>query len=257
MPSPFPGMNPYLERPGTWHGFHEAFFPFCQEALVPLVRPKYFVKIDEHVYLHELPAEERRLVGRFDVGIGPTGGSGGRRAGAATAVATPSSATIPLAVDSESQSYLEIRTRDDDRLVTVIELLSPSNKTSDRQEFMSKRLQFLRSQVNYVEIDLLRGGPRLPLTAVSLRDYYVLLRRLGEENRAAVWTVSLRERLPVIPIPLLAPDADVTLDLQQLLHRIYDVGGYEDYIYRHEPEPVLAAEDAAWAKEIAAATRGL
>ena len=104
---------------------------------------------------------------------------------------------------------------------------------------------------------MLRGGPRLPLTAVSLRDYYVLLRRLGEENRAAVWTVSLRERLPVIPIPLLAPDADVTLDVQQLLHRIYDVGGYEDYIYRHEPEPALAAEDAAWAKEIAAATRGL
>jgi hypothetical protein len=70
MPSPFPGMNPYLEQDDAWHDFHEKFLPAVAERLVPQVRPNYIVKLDEHVYVHELPQEPRRLLGRADVALG-------------------------------------------------------------------------------------------------------------------------------------------------------------------------------------------
>jgi hypothetical protein len=244
-------MNPFLEQVDAWHDFHNAFCYLCKEALVPLVRPNYFVKLDEHVYLHELPADERRLLGRADVAVSHPR-TQDRGEGSRSALQAPAFGTIPLAVDMESQSYLEIRDRQDRRLVAAIEVLSPSNKKSgsDREQFIAKRLEFLRSSVHYVEIDLLRGGPRLPLKDVVLRDYYVMVRRMEEWPRVSVWTFSLRDRLPVVPIPLKAPDPDVHLDLQEVLDRVYDAGGYEDYIYARTPEPPLSEEDTQWARQV-------
>ena len=69
MPSPFPGMNPYLEQDYVWHDFHEQFIPLCRQLLVPQVRPGYIVRLDEHIYIHELPSEERRFLGRADLGV--------------------------------------------------------------------------------------------------------------------------------------------------------------------------------------------
>jgi Protein of unknown function (DUF4058) len=72
MPSPFPGMNPYLELEGSWHDFHLEFLPAIRERLVTQVRPKYIVLLDEHVYVQEMPSEPRRLVGRADVSLAAT-----------------------------------------------------------------------------------------------------------------------------------------------------------------------------------------
>ena len=126
MPSPFPGMNPYLEQPYAWRDFHESFCMAIREAVVPQVRPRYFVKLDEHVYLHERSADERRPLGRGDVtfaaGLGRPGGAP-RGIGAVAAAAYGS---VLLAVDEERLVFVEIRDRETREIVTVLELLDPS-----------------------------------------------------------------------------------------------------------------------------------
>src|ERR1700678_1922684 len=105
MPSPFPGMNPYIERASVWHGFHERWIPLVADLISAQVLPRYFVDIGEHKCIHDLSAEVR------EVGM-------------------PS-------VDCESQSFLEIRDHNNNELVTVLELLSPANKYAgpDREQY--------------------------------------------------------------------------------------------------------------------------
>jgi hypothetical protein len=154
----------------------------------------------------------------------------------------------------EKESYIEIRDRQTRRLVTVIELLSPTNKrpSDDRERYLAKRAALLASDAHFVEIDLLRGWPRMPFDEPPTGDYCVLVSRVEERPRAGFWPIGLRERLPVIPIPLQAPHADAQLDLQAILHRVYDAAYYRDYIYDGSPWPPLGEEDAAWARSIAA-----
>ncbi len=135
---------------------------------------------------------------------------------------------------------------------TVIEVLSPANKYkgADRDQYVSKRLQILASPAHLVEIDLLRGGPRLPAEDMPECDYCVLVRRRERHPDLGVWPIRLREPLPEIPIPLRAPDPDARVALQPLLHRVYDAARYRTYIYHGQPSPRLSAEDAAWAAQI-------
>jgi hypothetical protein len=153
--------------------------------------------------------------------------------------------------EGQRLSYVEIRDRHDRQLITVLELLSPSNKLAgpDREQYLAKRGQPLGSPVHFVEIDLLRGGPRLPLEGLPDCDYYVLVSRAEQRPAADLWPIRLREGLPVIPVPLRPPHGDAQVDLQQVLHRIYDAAGYQDYIYQGQPQPRLSPEDAAWAQQ--------
>jgi hypothetical protein len=114
MPSPFPGMNPYLEQDDVCHDFHQTFCGLCRELLVPQVRPAYYVKVDEHVYIHELSAEERRLVGSADVSVArtPNGHTPAVQNGILTA---PATVRVPVAIDEQRESYLEIRDRQTQR----------------------------------------------------------------------------------------------------------------------------------------------
>ncbi len=251
MPSPFPGMNPYLEQEDVWHDFHERFVPHLAEVLLqPQVRAGYIVKIDEHVFIHERSALERAFIGRVDVLV-----AGGRppedAQPAAAVLQAPAFARVPLAVDEERLSFVEIRDRRDRQLVTVIELLSPLNKYAgpDREQYLGKRLQILRSRAHLVEIDLLRGGPRPPLEDLPDCDYCIAVSRAEDRPRVGVWPLRLRDRLPVIPVPLRAPDPDARVDLQELLHRVYDLAGYGEYIYTGTPQPRLHPDDAAWAQQ--------
>ncbi len=247
MPSPFPGMNPYLEQDRAWSDFHESFMPAARDAIAAQVRPYFIAKINELLFIHELPEDSGRFMGRADVSVtrppSPTTGDG-------TAVATveaPAKVRLP-AVDIEPLSFIEIRDRDDWQLVTVIELLSPSNKYAgaDREQYLIKRRQLLASTVHFVEIDLLRGGPRMPMHDLPECDYCVLVSRAEVRPEAGLWPIRLRDPLPPVPIPLRPPHADAQIDLQGLLHHIYDAAGYEDYIYRGQPQPQLNAEDAVW-----------
>jgi hypothetical protein len=253
MPSPFPGMNPWIENEDPWHTFHEAFCAKCLEILVPQLRPKYIVQSDENVYIHEFSAEERRLAGRPDLSIMAGATASPQRAGPAAATATmPVYASIPAAVDVAKESYLAIRDRRSRELITVIELLSPANKRlgPDREQYLAKRRHYLRSRSNFVEIDLLRGGPRMPLDQMPDCDYYVLVDRVEVRPRVPVWPVRLRDRLPSVAIPLRVGDAEPTLDVQEVLHLVYDGLAFADYIYENSPQPPLHPEDAAWAARL-------
>ena len=248
MPSPFPGMNPYIERASVWHDFHERWIPLVADLIGAQVLPRYFVRIDEQMFIHELSADERRFVGRGDVLIPALTPGTPAPATAAAVLEAPAEVGMP-AVDAENLSFLEIRDRDNNELITVLELLSPTNKYAgpDREQYLAKARKLQQSWVHFVEIDLLRGGPRMPWLDMPPCDYCVVVSRYEQRPKAGFWPIRLRNRLPEIPIPLRRGDADARLDLQEVLHRIYEAAGYAYHIYKGPPEPLLAPEDMAWA----------
>ncbi|MCI0640627.1 MAG: DUF4058 family protein [Gemmataceae bacterium] len=256
MPSPFPGMNPYLEHEDPWHDFHEKFMPLASDLLVPQVRPEFIVKLDQHVYIHELSADERRFLGRPDLFVAsPTPPT--EQPGSTSVLEAPAEGVLPPTIDFEHHTFLEIRNRSDRSLVTILELLTPTNKAigPDREQFLAKRRQILASSVHYVEIDLLRGGPRLPIQKLASCDYYVMVSRWNSRPKVDLWPLRLRDRLPEIPIPLRPSKPEARLDLQAMVNRLYDTGSYQDYIYAHEPTPPLHPEDAVWAQELIAQSK--
>jgi hypothetical protein len=254
MPSPFPGMNPYLEHEDAWHNFHVLFPTVGMQQLERHIGPNYFVKADENVYIHELSGDERRLLGRpdlFTTEAPDSAGGHGPAAALLAAAPAPQSVRLP-AVDVERVPYIEIRDARDRRLVSVIELLSPSNKApgEDRDQYLTKRKAILASQAHLVEIDLLRGGRRMPLADPVSGDYGVLVSRYPDRPQAHWYPIGLRERLPVIPVPLGDDDPPVPLDLQEIVHTLYDTCGFRKYMYQTPPRPPLSAEDAAWAESL-------
>ena len=254
MPSPFPGMNPYLEQPAVWQDFHNSYLVFLRDQLHEQIRPTYFVKLEEYLFIRELP-EQRRALGRSDVAVaGTTGNRGG--VAATSVLEAPAYGLLEPAVEIERHSYLEIRDRQHLEVITVIEVLSPSNKRVglDRDQYLAKRGQFLVSTAHLVEIDILRGGPRLPVEGLTECDYCVLVSRYEDRPRVGLWPLRLRERLPHLPIPLRSPSECAHLDLQLALHRVFDSAGYNDYIYSGVPEPPLSKDDAAWALQFVTST---
>lgn len=256
MPSPFPGMNPYLEQPSAWHDFHQSAMIYMRELLTPQVRPKYFAQVESDLYIHEMPEDNRRMFARADVSVARDAGRNGGSSAASTLVA-PARGRLP-AVDELRHNVIEIRDRESRELVTVIELLSPTNKyaSPDREQYLAKRHEILKSPANLVEIDLLRGGPRMPLEETPDSDYVVLVSRASERPYVDLWPISLQQRLPRIPIPLRDGDSDAELELQHILHQAYDAANYGGYIYNNPPQPQLTDEQQRWADEIIQAGTG-
>jgi hypothetical protein len=249
MSSPFPGMNPYIERPDVWNDFHDSFIPALREVLTAQVQPRYYVCIEENLYIHEPPAKERFALGRPDLSIhpgAPTGGTVG-----SVAIAAPVYVGMPVIEEEERLPYLEIRDRAKHEVVTIVELLCPANKAHGRDQYLAKVQHILASKTNLVEIDLLRAHPKMPWDQLPECDYYALVsrhaERTGDNPRAATWPLRLRDPLPTIPVPLRAGETEPTVDLQAILHRIYDAAGYCMFIYDSDPDPPLRAADAVWA----------
>src|SRR5438105_13505472 len=99
-------MNPYLEQDDVWQDFHQSFMPLVREVLGAQIRPAYFVKVEEYLFIHEMPGDGRRLLGRADVSVGDSGVTrvGTQPAGVLEA---PAYGRLPMAVDIERHSYLE------------------------------------------------------------------------------------------------------------------------------------------------------
>jgi hypothetical protein len=243
-------MNPYLEQNDTWEDFHSGFITHARDVLNAEVGDNYLVKIEVRLYIHELSEEERRFLGRGDVSITRPGGERPDSSGGAGMLAAPMDLWLP-AVDIQRESYLEIHDRRERRVVTVLELLSPSNKTpgADHDAYVGKRRSLLGSMTHLVEIDLRRGGTRPTPPELPACDYYALVSRYQDRPRVGLWPIRLREPLPTIPVPLAGSDPAVSLDLQSLLHRVYDAAGYGKYIYQESPQPPLPPDDAAWAEQ--------
>ena len=161
--------------------------------------------------------------------------------------------TVPGVTKKKARRLL-VRDIHDQQIVTAIELLSPSNKDRgpDRTRYTDKRAEVLTSQVSLVELDLLRGGPRLPVRTLPACSYYALVSRHWERPKMGLWPVGLRDPLPRISIPLRKGEGEPAVDLQGVLNQTYDNAGYGTHIYATLPEPPLPPTDAAWAKEILA-----
>jgi len=243
-------MNPYLERETIWKDFHDSFLMTIRNRLVPQVKPNYIVKLGEYLFVHEPSAEERFLVGHGDVSLSYANGIRPDSDGG-IAVLSPTKIRIP-SVDVEEHVYLEIRDRERLDLVTIVELLSPSNKKpgADRDQYLAKRAILLRSEAHFVEIDLLRGWPKMPMEPTHECDYCVTVSRVEGRPEASFWPLQLRSPLPRIPIPLHLPDADVSIDLQAILHETYDQAEYAYHLYRGTPNPPLCPDDASWAESL-------
>jgi hypothetical protein len=240
-------MNPYLEQDVLWQDFPINVLAAIKERLVPQVRPRYFVLLERYIYVHEQPDEPPKRRRADFLVARPEAGS--RHGGGAAVLEVEAPAEVEhTGLDGERVTFLEIRDRAKGEVVTLIEMLSPANKYDDHQQYLTRREQILRSAANLVEIDLLRGGRPMPDANRPVCDYSVLVSRSERRPGAAFWPIRLREGLPVIPIPLRPPDGDARIDLQEVLHHVYDASGYEDFIYASSPDPVLLPEDAEWAR---------
>jgi hypothetical protein len=255
MPSPFPGMDPYIESPEIWPDFHINLSAAIQGELNQIVQPRYFVELVPHVTYEVIEVAQVRSV-YPDVAITQPLPPRSETSGG-TAVITPASAESLVPLERPLRlSHLEIRATDTRQLVTVIEILSPANKRRGHQamdDYQRKRRGLLRSSAHLMEIDLLRGGERPPLEIpVPQAPYYVSLAREERRPRIEVWAIQLAERLPVPPVPLREPDEDVPLDLPVAVATAYQRGGYGSRIdYRQPPPPPpLSPEEAEWVEQL-------
>ena len=175
----------------------------------------------------------------------------------ATTVTTPEAAQplvaeLPLP-EEVTERYLEIRTVPAQQVITVIEILSPSNKLTreGRAQYEGKRLKVLGSSTHLVEMDLLRSGHPFPMKAPGSNDYRIILSRSQHRPRADIYLFGVRDLLPAFPIPLRPGETEPILPLNHILHELYDQGGYDLIIdYRQPPPPPLSEADAAWARQL-------
>jgi hypothetical protein len=250
MPSPFPGMDPYLEQEVIWHDFHERFLPAVAAYLSRQVLPQYIVLIDEHVYLYDVETEGDRPVGRPDLVVATNSGRFAvePRRMSLGIIDAPVQVRVPE-MDDERESFLTVRDRFSREIITVVELLSPTNKRpgENRRRYLAKRADILIGAAHLVEIDLLRCGKPMPAEDRPECSYSVLVSRAGERPRAGFWPIGLRDPLPVVPIPLRADAPDAQLDLRAVIDRVYDEAGYNYFLYEHPPDPPLTGADAEWA----------
>ena len=249
MPSPFPGMDPYLENPALWFGFHNLLAAEITAYLNRRIQPRYFAALEPFI-VYEMITVGRPKGRRPDVSvIQPYPARG------AVAVLEPTITAAPVEseveVEAPVQLYrVEIRASETEELVTAIEILSPANKRPGSRglnEYLAKRQEILVSDAHLLELDLLRGGERPPLAKpVPAAPYYMVLSRVDERPRVGVWPVQLAERLPVLPVPLTEPDPDIPLDVNTVLAEVYERGAYAQRLdYRQPPPPPPLAEDEA------------
>jgi len=249
MPSPFPGMDPYLEAPHIWEDFHANLATEIQRQLAPGLRPRYFAALIPTVTYDEVLVEETRRI-KPDVSIWQTDEQ--PWSGEAIAIA-PAPILGHVVLEEPIKLYsVEIREAATGLLVTAIEILSPVNKRPSHEAFEDyrrKRRDLLRSSAHLMEIDLLRAGHRPPLiTPLPEAPYFVFLHRDDRRPKVEIWPLRFQNPIPVLPVPLLAPDPDVPLHLGRAIQTIYDAAAYDMRLdYREPPpRPDLAPQDAEW-----------
>lgn len=261
MPSPFPGMDPYLEAPAIWPGVRAALLNAIREILVPEVRPNYYVDLERRVYVVEEDDPAQRLLVPDVTVVAAPGRGAPQPQATAGARAMPAVVLMVQEQLEVRESRLVIHAADNHEVVCVIELLSPANKTTGskgRDEYLSKRRELLRSTAHLVEVDLLRVGNRIPSVGpLPEGDYYVHVSRVALRPRGEVFAWTLRDAAPAIPVPLRRRDPDAIVDLAEVIGRAYDRGGYDLIVdYLHLPGPPLRPSDEAWAQALLAQRRG-
>lgn len=257
MPSPFLGMDPYLEG-YLWADVHNALATKIRQQLVPKLRPRYTARLE--IYLVEDTVPEGEIGVLYpDVEVLRGGQSADRRSSeieeslptkSRSVVVAPAPLTLPILLPVEVRiATVEIRDTASNTLVACIEVLSPVNKREPGlTPYRQKRQRLYSANVHLIEIDLLRRGtrpfnhPRLPEST-----YLVTVTR-AQSGAVEVWPIQLQDPLPTIPVPLRSPDADVALDLGEAMTAIYDEAAYDLSINYREvpPPPKLSETDLQW-----------
>ena len=257
--NPFPGMNPWLET--QWGDTHTSLVTYARNQLQPQLPPDLAAVAQDNAAIGVAPERQRR---EPDVAVWSTpdwSGEGGD-GGTATLARPARPAVEPLVIAysrTASKRWVEIREGEGGgRLVTVIEVLSPTNKRpgAGRRDYLRKREQLLDGGVSVIEVDLVRGGRSV--CAVADADlprgyrtpYRACAYRAWEAGQVEFYRAPLRHRLPAISVPLRESDADVVLDLQPLVDAAYADGRWPPSRYADTPPGrPLSAADAAWADE--------
>jgi hypothetical protein len=250
-------MDPYLESPAEWPGMHSLVIAHAMSELNRHLPDGYRAKIDEYVYVRDAGAEEdeREMLGTLDAFI-PEGrpsrnGHHGTTAVLESPVTEPTTrGRVPVAKKRKRNRAVQIVTDGGRRVLSVIEVLSPSNKSGDdRDAYLLKRRGYLGT-VNLVEIDLLRAGNRMPVgrPAPPPSDYLVFAVPLTDFPQSMAWAFTVRDELPVVPVHFAPDRPPVSLNLRAVLDRVYDESRFEvDADYTVPPVPALRPADAEWA----------
>jgi len=231
-------MDPFIEGQ-KWEDFHASFITAIRDVLVPAVRPRYIVDVERRIYL-ELsdPAEPvQMLVAGAAIYHRVDHLSEGSVAVANEPSIKPKVCTLPY-FEEHRETFITIRRGLPARVVTVIELLSPTNKrkgTEGRDQYFDKIHALLKTSVSLVEIDLLRGGERPAVSDPPPGDYFAVVSKPKPRPLAEVYGWSLADPLPRILIPLSIEDPDVPLDLQAAFNLVYDRAGYDYAIDYKQP----------------------
>lgn len=235
-----------------WPDVHNGLIAALRDELSPLLRPSYYVALEERTYLEE--PGELVLVGRPDLTVVDRGGE------EAASKRSPTQAVVEveLPIGAEvRETFLELRTAGEGEVVTVVELLSPSNKRSGkgRRIYLDKRELVLSTRTSLVELDLLRAGDPMPTVGPQVRsDYSILVSRVYRRPKADLLPFGLRDPIPSFLLPLRRGEDELTVELARVLHALYDRASYDLRIdYEREPVLPLPPADSEWARAL---TRG-
>ncbi|MBD1926083.1 DUF4058 family protein [Trichocoleus sp. FACHB-90] len=248
MPSPFPGVDPYLENPELWAEVHHRLITAIADAIAPSLRPKYRVAIEKRIYLSDVKDSDLVMIPDVTVFSNPNA-TQSQSTATLTSPREPITVTVPIPEETR-EGYLEIREVKTGDVITVIEILSPKNKGAGvgRKVYEAKRQQVLTSASHLVEIDLLRRGKPMPIESHIQADYRILVSQAHRRPVAHLYAFSVQEEIPSFPLPLQSGDAEVQLELQTLLSGVYDRAGFDLTVDYTQPAiPPLKGENAVWA----------
>jgi hypothetical protein len=256
MPSPFPGMDPYVES--QWKSFHGLMIGAITSALNRTLPVGLVAQMEEEVRVETLAGERLQGYGP-DVSVVENEAS---RPGVLQAVLTAGAAVIepvPVAYRRAPLVMRSIRIVETggNKVVTAVELLSPWNKLPGRlnRDYRRKLCDFERAEINWVEIDLLRSrrdwlAERWDDLPADRRATYLVVAWRAAMDEAIAWPISLRQPLPPVSVPLRERDSDINLDLQQAFERAYADGPFRAIEYSKPIDPPLSPEDTTWALKL-------
>ncbi len=242
----FPGMNPYLESPYRWPEIHTWLIVEIARSSNPQLLPKYRAAVETRVYIESIS------VGIPDASVYAASDSGSKPSTALALTTKPEQVTVPMPLERRER-YLEIREVATQRVLSVIEALSPSNKRSDdgRQKYLAKRQTVLSSATHLIEIDLLRTGEPMPMAGGQQTDYQVLVSRADKRPLAERYGFNLRGPLPTFSLPLEKGTDEPIIHLHQSLTNVCrETGIVIGFDYTAQPQPPLPSADFAWVQSL-------
>lgn len=251
MKSPFPGMDPFLER--HWQDVHSRFMVYASTQLNGQLPAELLARVEESLAVETDDERTRVIYPDISVVEQSTSFSGPQPAPIGVAVADPFE--VPLPAEAPPQRRLEIiDAGSGNRIVTVIELLSPANKNMPvgRAAYRKKQIEYIHGMVNLVEIDLLRSGefvlamPEEEWPRAHRSAYKICIRRVTRPTMAAGIGIQLQDRLPNIAIPLRPHDRDVVLELQPIIDDCYRDGRYHTIDYHRPLNPPFSIVEQQW-----------